>query len=65
MLYNSMTDIINKVSSRYLLVNIVARRARTIQEITEETGESINKKPVSCAIEEIADGSLKYELIED
>lgn len=62
MIYNSMTDLINKVSSRYLLVNIVARRAREIQEMAEGADQILERKPVSFAIEEISNGTLKYEM---
>lgn len=58
MLYPSMTQLLGKVNSRYMLVNVAAKRARTIAEQAEETGYSLDKKPVSSAIEEIADGSL-------
>lgn len=62
MIYDSMTDLIKKVSSRYLLVNIVARRARNIQTMAEEAGQTLDRKPVSFAIEEIGDEKLKYEV---
>lgn len=62
MIYDSMTDIINKVSSRYLLVNIISRRARIIQEKAEAEDEILYKKPVSYAIQEIAEGTLEFEV---
>ena len=58
MLYPSMSDLLEKVSSRYMLVNVTARRARNISERAEETGSILDKKPVSYAIEEIAGGKL-------
>jgi len=58
MLYPPMADLVEKVGSRYLLVNLVARRARQISNAAEENGEILNKKPVSSAIEEIYAGKL-------
>ena len=65
MIFDSMTDLNKRVNGRYLLVNIVARRARKIQEMANEAGQVLDKKPVSFAIEEIANGSLQYEMIEE
>ena len=38
MLYPPMAELVNKVGSRYLLVNLVARRARNIALKAEEEG---------------------------
>ena len=65
MLYPAMKDLLDRVQGRYLLVNIVARRARTISDMAEEAGQHLDKKPVSYAIEEIANGSLRYEMLDD
>ena len=58
MLYPSMKTLLKKIGNRYLLVNVVARRAREIAEESEEKGEPLNDKPVTLAIDEIADGEL-------
>ena len=62
MLYPSMNTLLEKVSSRYMLVNVTARRARNIAERAEETGDILDKKPVSHAIAEIAAGKLTVEV---
>ena len=59
MLYPPMADLVEKVGSRYLLVNLVARRAREISSEAEECEESLEKKPVSSAIDEVYTGRLK------
>lgn len=59
MLYPPMNSLVEKVGSRYLLVNLVARRAREISAKAEEEGEPIDKKPVSVAIDEVYSGKLK------
>ena len=61
MLYPSMSDLLEKVNSRYMLVNVAARRARSISDRAEETGRILDQKPVSEAIEEIASGKLVVE----
>ena len=58
MLYPPMASLVDKVGSSYLLVNVVARRAREIADEVEERGESLDKKPVSSSIDEIYSGKL-------
>ena len=61
MLYPPMGTLIEKVGSSYLLVNVVARRARDISAKAEEEGEILEKKPVSMAIDEVYSGKLTLE----
>ena len=58
MLYPPMSELVSKVGSRYLLVNLVARRARDISQKAEEEGESLARKPISTAIDEVYTGKL-------
>lgn len=58
MLYPSNAQLLKKIDSRYLLVNVIAKRARDIAEKAEEEQIPLEKKPVSMAINEIADGRL-------
>ena len=58
MLYPAMNKLNAYVPNRYMLVNVVARRARQIAENAEETGEHLEEKPVTLAIHEVADGKL-------
>jgi len=58
MLYPAMKDLLKKVPSRYLLVNVVAHRARQIAQKAEEEEISLTEKPVSMAIVEVAEGKL-------
>ncbi len=63
MLYPTMPDLLKNVSnSRYLLVNVIAKRAREISADAEEHSIHLNEKPVSMAINEIAEGKLTAEL---
>ena len=56
MLYPPVADLLTKVESRYLLVNLVAHRARQIAAEAETTGMHLDEKPVTLAIDEVAEG---------
>ena len=58
MLYPAMNKLTAHVPNRYLLVNVVARRARQIAQEAEDNGEKMDVKPVTLAIHEVADGKL-------
>ena len=58
MLYPPVADLVDKIGSRYLLVNLVARRARAISANAEENGIPLERKPVSSAIDEVYTGKL-------
>ena len=65
MLYPPVADLLKDVKSRYLLVNVVAQRARQIAEEAEEFNEELPEKPVTLAIQEVADGKLSAGLKEE
>ena len=65
MLYPPVADLLKNVDSRYLLVNVVAQRARTISEEAEANQEELTEKPVTLAIREVADGKLAATLKEE
>ncbi|WP_325199026.1 DNA-directed RNA polymerase subunit omega [Oscillibacter sp.] len=58
MLYPAMSKLNSYIPNRYMLVNVVARRARQIAEEAEVTGLHLDEKPVTLAIHEVADGKL-------
>ena len=58
MLYPPMSSLLEQVPSRYMLVNVVAQRARVISEEAEAFGEELTEKPVTLAIREVAEGKL-------
>ena len=61
MLYPPMGDLMDKVGSRYLLVNMVARRAREISDEAEAENEIIDDTTVSMAINEVYTGKLSIK----
>lgn len=58
MLYPAMSKLNSYIPNRYMLVNVVARRARQIAQEAEDNGEKMDVKPVTLAIHEVADGKL-------
>lgn len=58
MLEPAMKDLLEKVPSRYELVNVVACKARRIAREAEMAGEPLEEKPVSIAIQAVAKGEL-------
>lgn len=64
LLYPAMKDLLKNVPSRYLLVNLVASRARKISSEAEREGIHLEEKPVTIAIEEVANGMLRPETAE-
>ncbi len=65
MLYPPVADMLKHVDSRYLLVNVVATRARQIASEAETLQEELTEKPVTLAIREVAAGELSATLKEE
>ena len=61
MLYPPVADLVDKIGSRYQLVNLVARRARTISAQAEERQIPLEKNAVSTAIDEVYSGKLSIK----
>jgi len=59
MLYPSMSSLLEKVNSRYMLVNVLATRARELSAEAESSGNPLPEKAVSMAIFELASGELE------
>ena len=60
MLYPPVAELVDKVGSRYQLVNLVARRARTLAAEADNHEITLEKKPVSSAIDEVYTGKLTF-----
>ncbi|WP_297208881.1 DNA-directed RNA polymerase subunit omega [uncultured Flavonifractor sp.] len=58
MLEPPMNKLLKQVPSRYMLVNVVAQRARQVASEAEDAGLSLEDKPVTIAIREVAEGKL-------
>ncbi len=65
MLYPPMSELLQHIDSRYLMVNVVARRARQLSIESEKRHEALPEKPVTLAIREVADGKLTATIKEE
>ena len=65
LLYPPIKELLVQVPSRYMLVNMVASRARKLTSEAEVSGEPLEEKAVSLAIREVADGTLTLEQAEE
>ena len=59
-----MNEMLAHIESRYMLVNMVAHRARQISEEAEEYHISLEEKPVTMALEEVRSGELRQDMSE-
>jgi DNA-directed RNA polymerase subunit omega len=62
MAFPSLEGALNKVSNRYLLVVLAAKRARQLNRGAPPRVESHHKKPTSGALEEIAAAKVEYRV---
>jgi DNA-directed RNA polymerase subunit omega len=61
MINPSIVSLLQKVSDRYSLVVVTARRARQLIDKSEPLVKVNSNKPVTIAINEINEGKIKYE----
>jgi DNA-directed RNA polymerase subunit omega len=64
MAFPSLESALNKVSNRYLLVVLSAKRARQLNRGAPPRVDSKHKKPTSSALEEIAAAKVEYRVKE-
>lgn len=62
MIYPPVAQLLEKVDSRYLLVNLVAHRARQIAAEAAAFQEDLPDKPVTMAIREVDNGELAADI---
>ena len=65
MAFPSLESALNKVSNRYMLVVLAAKRARQLNRGAKSQVESRHKKPTSNALEEIAESRVGYRVKEE
>ena len=63
--FPSLEKSLNKVSNRYLLVVLAAKRSRQLNRGAAPQVETKHKKPTSIALEEVAEGKVGYRLKEE
>ena len=65
MAFPSLENALSKVSNRYLLVVLAAKRARQLNRGAAARVDSRHKKPTSSALEEIAAAKVEYRVKEE
>ncbi len=65
MTFPSLEKSLDKVSNRYLLVVLAAKRARQLNRGSQSQVDVEHHKPTSWALEEIAQARLGFRLKED
>jgi DNA-directed RNA polymerase subunit omega len=63
--FPSLEHSLNKVSNRYLLCVLAAKRARQLNRGASSRVETRYRKPTSTALEEIAGGKVDYRVKEE
>ena len=58
MLYPAMSKLTARTPNRYMLVDVVARRARQIADEADREEIHLDEKAVTLAIHEVADGKI-------
>ena len=58
MLHPTMPELLEKEDTRYLLVNVAAKRARQIAEEAEMNEIKLTEKPVKMALDDIVSGRI-------
>lgn len=61
MINPSLDSLVKKVDSKYTLVVLAAKRAREIMDGQQALIECKSNKPVTIALEEVAQGQMTYE----
>jgi DNA-directed RNA polymerase subunit omega len=63
MLYPSIDSLLEKIDSKYSLVSVAAKRARSMQQVNDERlPKYVSYKYVGKALEEIYSGELTYRI---
>ncbi|MDE0316024.1 MAG: DNA-directed RNA polymerase subunit omega [Candidatus Poribacteria bacterium] len=59
-----LEELVKQVPNKYLAVNVIAKRARALNDELLGAGLSKKQKPVSVATEELASGELTYQKVD-
>ncbi len=60
MIRPSLEELLLRSDSRYTLVVMAAKRARTIMNVQQKRGGNLAEKPVTRALREIAEGHIEF-----
>lgn len=68
MIYPSIDILLNQVGSKYLLVNIISKRAKEIEEkknLQMKEKDYVSKKEIGRALEEVSQNLIKLKEVEN
>ena len=58
-----LEDLLKHVPNKYLAVNVIAKRARSLNDELLGAGFAQNQKPITVATEELSSGELSYQVV--
>lgn len=61
MIYPTLTTLLERIDSKYTLVVAVSKRARQLVDGEQKLVKISSTKPVTIAVQEIAEGKIVYE----
>jgi len=56
-----MEKILESVDNRYEAIRVIAKEARRINTLIRLSGEELDEKPTTIAINRMVEGKVKYE----
>ena len=59
-----LEELVKHVPNKYLAVNVIAKRARSLNDELLGAGLSKKQKPVSIATDELSSGKLSYKTVD-
>ncbi|MCY4402329.1 MAG: DNA-directed RNA polymerase subunit omega [Candidatus Poribacteria bacterium] len=59
-----LEELVKHVPNKYLAVNVIAKRARSLNDELLGAGLSKKQKPVSIATDELSSGELSYKIVD-
>ncbi|MBN1163895.1 MAG: DNA-directed RNA polymerase subunit omega [Candidatus Krumholzibacteriota bacterium] len=57
----SLEQILSQIENRYEAIRVIAREARRINTLIHLSGEEIEEKPTTIAINRLIEGKVKYK----
>jgi len=58
---DAMEKILERIDNRYEAIRVIAREARRINTLVRLSGEELDEKPTTIAINRMIEGKVKYK----
>lgn len=59
-----MEKILQRIDNRYEAIRVIAREARNINNILRFSGQELEEKPTTLAVNRLIEGKLEYRYVE-